>query len=551
MSQRITAGPESTRYAQALLPPLAHQMTFQGTSSDARQALAHYLAKFRDRSADAASVVIAPDDATTFAAQAHLEFPEVGKIVLSISAPPNAAYADTHSYVAALTVTGAVSAADVDAVRALFRQLDLLPLTVLELTDLRGQFPLARQFAASCGATALAGHAYFLAIHHMTDFVAMMDALLTMGADPRHMTILDKGYPYTRRHRVDGWLRDTLGIKVDLYPDRVASVGAHIERARAVGLKTIIFDDGGYTWPVVAEYYPEATGEFIGIVEQTMSGIWKLEGVPLPVPVFSVAESQLKATIESYGVAAAAVRSIFDRLPHEKFEGRPALVVGYGRIGRQVAATLRERRMRVAVYDSETVALVAAHEEGFTTGRSLIGLIESHQPLLLVGAAGQGSLRGEHLSAFRKSCYLASVTSRTYEFVLDEFAAVAYAVHDYGRLGHGYLLADGVELCVVGHGMPLNFYHAESLPNRYIDLIISSLLLGGVTLARPHSGGLVPGHNLELTNKILNASAALDTYYDWYGEPSAHRELLTPGGSAPKFDAVPWAFPPSHDLRGA
>ncbi|HEX9540025.1 MAG TPA: NAD(P)-dependent oxidoreductase [Streptosporangiaceae bacterium] len=519
-------------------------MTFRGTRADARQALGHYLAKLQHRSADLVSLVTAPEDDTAFAAQAHFESPAVGKIVLSVSAPANAAYADAHSYVAALTVTDAAPGADAEAARTLFRQLDLLPLTSLELTDVRRQFPLTQQFAASCGPTALAGHAYFLAIHHMTDFVAMMDALTAMGADPQHMTILDKGYPYTQRDRVDGWLRDTLRIHVDLYPDRIDSIGAHIERARASGLKTMIFDDGGHTWPVVAEYYPEAMSEFVGIVEQTMSGIWKLEGVPLPVPVFSVAESQLKATMESYGVAAAAVRSILDRLPHEKFEGRPALVVGYGRIGRQVADVLRARRMRVAVYDSETVALVAAHEEGFATSRSLTGLIESHQPLLLVGAGGRGSLRGKHLVAFRKSCYLASITSRTYEFFLDEFAALAHAVHDYGRLGHGYLLNDGVELCVIGHGMPVNFYHAESLPNRYIDLIISSLLLGGVTLAQADSGGFVPGHNLELTNAILNVSSALETYYDWYGEPSARRELLTPGNSAPLFEVVPWTFPP-------
>jgi adenosylhomocysteinase len=548
VSQRISAGPEPTRYAQAPLPPLAHQITFQGTSSDARQALEYYLAKFRDRSADIVSVVTAPGDATAFAAQAHCEFPDVGKIVLSISTPPDTAYADINSYVAALTITQPFGGADAHTVRALFGQLDLLPLTGLELAELRRQFPLTQQFAASCEASALAGHAYFLAIHHMTDFVAMVDALLAMGASPQHITILDKGYPYARRHRVDAWLRDTLGIRVDLYPDRVSSVGAHIERARTAGLRTIIFDDGGYTWPVVAEYYPEATDEFVGIIEQTMSGIWKLDGVPLPVPVFSVAESQLKATIESYGVAAAALRSIFDRMPHEKFEGRPALVVGYGRIGRQVAATLRERRMRVAVYDSEMVALVAAHEEGFITSRSLAGLIESHQPLLLVGAAGRGSLRGEHLWAFRNSCYLASVTSRTYEFALDEFAVAARSVHDYGRLGHGYILDGDVELCVLGHGMPVNFYHAESLPNRYVDLILSSLLLGGVTLARPNCGGLLPGHNVELTNQILNASASLGAYYDLYGEQTAHRELLTPGDSAPRFTVVPWAYPASHDM---
>jgi len=509
------------------------------------------MARFRDQSADIVSVVSVPGDALTFAAQAILNMAGIGKMVLSISAPPDIAHVDAHSYIAALTITDPAEMADAEAARLVFRQLDLLPLTDLELTVLRRQFPVTQQFASSCGTSALAGHAFFLAIHHMTDFVAMIDALLTMGADPRYITILDKGYPYTQRDRVDAWLRNTLRLRVDLYPERVVSIGAHIERARAAGLKTLIFDDGGYTWPVVAEYYPEAASEFAGIIEQTMSGIWKLENVPLPVPVFSVAESQLKATIESYGVAAAALRSIFGKLPHEKFEGRPALVLGYGRIGRQIALALRERRMRVAVYDSETVALVAAHEEGFITSRSLASLIETHQPLLLVGAAGSGSLRGEHLSAFRKSCYLASVTSRTYEFALGEFTSTARAVHDYGRLGHGYLLDEGVELCVLGHGMPVNFCHAESLPNRYVDLIFSSLLTGGVTLARPDSGGLAPGHNVELTNKILNASAPLDSYYDRYGEQSAPRELLTPGDGAPAFEAVPWDYPPRPEMHRA
>jgi adenosylhomocysteinase len=542
ISQTPNALLDANASACSLPPVLTHHVVFQGSAADAAQVLRHYLGKLLSAGARMVSSITTPESTRFFAGQAHVNVPGVGGVALSVSAPAKVAYADTHSYTAALTITDAAHS-DAETAQELFRGLELIPLTSLELADLRRQFPLTQQLAISCGKDALAGHAYYLSIHHMTDFVAMMGALISMGADPRHITILDKGYPYARRHRVDAWLRESLGIHVDLYPERVASVGAHIERARAAGLKTLVFDDGGYTWPVVIENYSNATGEFIGIVEQTMSGIWKLAGIPLPLPVFSVAESQLKATMESYGVAHAAVRSILDRLPHEKFEGRPAIIVGYGRIGRQVAHLLRTLRMRVAVYDHETVALVAAHEEGFDTSRSLSDLIERHQPLLLVGTAGRNSLRGEHVSAFRKSCYLASVTSRTYEFALDEFAGRAKSVHDYGRLGHGYILSGGIELCVLGHAMPVNFYHAESLPNRYIDIIFSSLLLGGATLARPDRGGFHPGHNLERTNEILNASPALEAYYDWYGESAAPRDLLTPGETAPKFEAIPWSFP--------
>jgi S-adenosylhomocysteine hydrolase len=527
--------------------PLTHQVQFQGSGRDAADALEHYLARLAD--IGAAVTAVAADSLDTdrsSAAQVQLLLPDTTTALLSISVPANPAYVDAFTYIASLTVTAPGRETDIDSglVRALCRELDLLPLTRWELRDIRRQFPLTQQFAASCGPDAMRDLAFVMAIHHVGDFVAMMDALTAMGADPRHMTILDKGYPYTQRHRVDGWLRSTLGLCVEHYPDRERVIGEHIARAAAAGRKTMIFDDGGHTWPVVASRYPEAMDQFAGIVEQTMSGIWKLDGVPLPVPVFSVAESQLKAAVESYGVALAAVRSLQSRLPQEKFEGRPALVLGYGRIGRQIAHILRSLRMRVAVYDSATVALVTAHEEGFATSRSLTGLIESHQPLLVVGSAGRGSLTGEHLGAFRKSAYLVSVTSRTYEFELEKFAAAAKQVKDYGRLGHGYLLDDDVELCVVAHGMPVNFYHAESLPNRYIDLVISALLLGGVTLARPDRGGFQPGHNLARTNAVLNASPALETYYDWYGEPSARRDLLTPGAEAGDFAGVPWTFLP-------
>ena len=101
--------------------------------------------------------------------------------------------------------------------------------------------------------------------------------------------------------------------------------------------------------------------------------------------------------------------------------------------------------------------------------------------------------------------------------------------------------------------MPINFYHAESLPNRYIDLVVASLLLGAVTLCKPDQGSFVAGHNLERTNAILNASPALETYYDWYGEPSARRELLSPrlGYSDREYVMPPWTFETHTSADGA
>jgi lactate dehydrogenase-like 2-hydroxyacid dehydrogenase len=61
-------------------------------------------------------------------------------------------------------------------------------------------------------------------------------------------------------------------------------------------------------------------------------------------------------------VAAAAVGAVTGMLPDELWAGRPALVLGYGRLGRQAARLLRDvHRMRVAVHDPQPAALHEAH----------------------------------------------------------------------------------------------------------------------------------------------------------------------------------------------
>jgi S-adenosylhomocysteine hydrolase len=531
---------------------MSHQVAFRGTYDDARAAYERIL------TACAGDCWITDNadchaDGGLFAGSVELVGPAGVRATVSVSPAPNFHYSQAPEYQLGVVVTHGKDDEAEQSRRALFSLLDQTPLTGFELAELRRQFPLTQEYARSAGTHALKDRAVLLAIHHMNDFVAMMDALVAMGVQPQHVTILDKGYPYTQRHRVDGWLREVLGLTVFTYPERVAAVLHHIKMAESQGLKSLILDDGGHVLPIVMREFPDHADHFLGVVEQTVSGIWKLAAVELRVPVFSVAESQLKAAVESYGVAAAGVASMLSLLPHEKIEGQAALVVGYGRIGRQVANVLRSRKMRVSVYDREMVQLVTAHEEGFVTSRSLHELIETQQPLLVMGTAGRDSINASHLKSFTKSAYLGSITSRTYEYNQAELAAGSRAVIDHGRLGHSYLLDDDVELCLLGHGMPLNFYHAESLPNRYIDLIVASLLLGAVTLAQPDQGGFVAGHNVELTNRVLNSSSALDTYYDWYGERTARRELLSPRSSAGdrRYSMPPWTFETHTTADGA
>ncbi len=404
---------------------------------------------------------------------------------------------------------------------AVFAAVERVGLTDMEWDELVAQMPLTHRLPDHLPADCLARVAPVFTVHHMSDFLVMVDAAQRMGVPAEAMTVIDKGYAYRHAARVDAHLHRA-GIAVWPWTRTAEALTDHAARAGRLGRAGLLVDDGGYTLPVLLRQLPHLLGSFIGLVEQTMSGITKLEpftpplGDGVPVPVFSVAQSRLKATIESYGVADAAVRNVLHLLPNEKFEGQAALVLGFGRIGEQVAEILRSRRMRVAVYDEAIVRLIAAHERGFVTDRSLPALLRGHRPLLVVGSTGHTSLRGEHAAALGRDCYLVSTTSRNTEFAIDELRGQAVSTRHAGILGLQLRLRQGVTATVVGDGFPINFHYAESMPNKYADLVLASLLVGAATLATP-GHVFEAGHNVAATDRVLEGCGLLERYYNRFG----------------------------------
>ncbi|MFH0246309.1 hypothetical protein ACGRHY_28710 [Streptomyces sp. HK10] len=398
-----------------------------------------------------------------------------------------------------------------------------IPFTALECAELAGQMPLTHHLPEHLPSGALTGIAPVLTVHHMSDFLVLVDAVMRLGVPAQAITVLDKGYRYLHTARVDAHLA-ALGVRVWPWEQAADALADHTRRAREMGLRGLLVDDGGYTLPVLIEQRPDLLDIFCGLVEQTMSGITKLQpyGDRLPVPVFSVAQSQLKATIEPYGIADAAWRNLVRLLPQEKFEGQAALVLGFGRIGAQLAEVLRTRRMRVAVHDRSTAALVAAMEHGFTTGPVVTELLEEHRPLLIVGSTGRTSLSGEHTASLHRDCYLVSVTSRDREFALEEMRQAATAVSDAGRLGFRLHLPQQITATVIADGYPINFHYAESLPNKYADLVLASLIVGAATLAAD-GHGFTAGHNVARTDQVLEGSGLLERYYTRFGPQEGSR----------------------------
>ncbi|WP_420031380.1 NAD(P)-dependent oxidoreductase [Streptomyces sp. cg28] len=436
------------------------------------------------------------------------------QLTVGEAAPAAAHSPGTHLLVLSVLRRGQLSAAQEANLTEALRQ---VPFTAAELREVAQQMPLTLGLAERITDAPLAGSVLLIMAHYLEDLSGMLDGATRLGARAETLVVVEKGYPYRSRDRVVAHLRDR-GI-VSFHSSRITDALAHQSAvARRLGLKPVIIDDGGYALPALIESMPEQLAACAGLVEQTMSGIFKLEPYAdrLALPIFSVAQSHIKGTIESYWIADAAVRRILDLMPPHKVEGQPALVIGYGQVGSEIARVLQGLRMRVAVFDRELMRLVVAHEAGYVTHNDLTRLIEHHRPLLIVGATGRQALTEDDLSALPAETFLASVTSRDGEFPLSLLSEMAHTVLDEGTTGTTYVLGHGTSVTVLANGFPVNFHYAESVRNRHSDLTLASLLVGACTLARD-GHGFSNGHNVERTDEVLHDSRLLADYYDRYG----------------------------------
>jgi adenosylhomocysteinase len=282
---------------------------------------------------------------------------------------------------------------------------------------------------------------------------------------------------------------------------------AYLE-SRAPGEPVALLDVGGYFAPGLDHVCGRFSGRVVGVVEDTENGHQRYEALgKLPCPVFSVARSPLKDP-EDYLVgqsvtfsAEALIRSRGDIL-----QGRPAAVIGYGKLGRSIAAMLHARHVGVTVFDSHPVQRTQAMSQGFRTASTLGQAIAGAG--LIVCATGNLALKEDDFARVANGAYIASVTSSDDELELDTLDGLYQRtpsgphVTRYARTGHYfYVLADG---------NAVNFLHGASV-GAFIFLVQAEILAAlGTLAAASHEPGL---HELDSTERSLIAATWL-RYFD-------------------------------------
>ncbi|WAC70180.1 adenosylhomocysteinase [Microbacterium sp. SL75] len=229
----------------------------------------------------------------------------------------------------------------------------------------------------------------------------------------------------------------------------------------------VLLDDGAHLIRLAHEDDPALVDGWIGACEETTSGLTPLRRMQdagiLRCAVMAVNDARTKTMFDNrYGTGQSCVFAIADLLEERgiALTDQPALVLGYGPVGRGVAAHLRALGVEVRVAETDPVRALEARHDGLVTGRAL----ELAGGALVVSATGVPST------------------------VTPEIAAVARVIAVAG--GVPGEVSDAGGALVLGGGGAVNITAAEGNPIEIMDLSFAVQLaaLGELLERRPEPG---------------------------------------------------------------
>lgn len=290
--------------------------------------------------------------------------------------------------------------------------------------------------------------------------------------------------PYSvRRSTVE--LLSSLPVQVPASLDELSEVAVDAAIGAAHRGKAIVQEIGGYCAPAVDRL---ARAGVLGVVEDTKQGQWAYQRQdPLPLPVFTIADSPLKA-LEDCQVGRSIGYSV-DRLLRIRFYRLLAecrvVVFGYGGIGTALVDHLMRHGVSVSVYDPDPVRMAAAVVRGVRVGERTELLRDAD---VVIGVSGHRSLTADDVGLLSDGVVLASASSKQVEFDVPGMLARANAAVTVDEVTE--LAVGDRTLYLLNDGKPVNFLE-QSVLGSVLDLVYAELYVCISRLsAEAHSPGL-------------------------------------------------------------
>ena len=167
----------------------------------------------------------------------------------------------------------------------------------------------------------------------------------------------------------------------------------------------LILDNGG---DLYMHYLQNPYPTLRGGTEETTSGRMRLEPLrdTLKMPILVINDSPIKQFAENEHAVGQSALESYMRITNKTANGERVTVVGYGSVGRGVAANFRGAYAKVSVVERDPVLKLRAHLDGFNTPTREEALGSADLIITVTGA--QGVITAADLPNLRNGVILAN-----------------------------------------------------------------------------------------------------------------------------------------------
>lgn len=375
--------------------------------------------------------------------------------------------------------------------------------------EVRVEYVVAAEVAANLD---LAGDQPFqgwhvLAVQHVhSSLTPLIDALCLGGVRPADITVLGKSYSSRDEGVAELAERNVRFVDPRAMADPCRSFECELaERAEAalteldqVAGRLLVLDEGAVA-ALALRRHPDLASR-TRVVEQTTRGARSIDAVGVGFPAIDVARSAAKSSLEGMLVGGAMVAGI--RLILAELRAKPTRVglVGYGRMGANLAMLLG-REFDVVVHDNDAGHEHQAGLDGYPVAglRTLLSSVD-----MVVGCTGGPIVDHAGLAEVTKPLILINGASSDIEYpvwddrtpsgIIGGSVVSRTADDDFRPWLNHYQTGPKGEHILASGGFPANFHHQlVPIPNEKFQVTRSLMLAGATQVIRePARPGLRP-----------------------------------------------------------
>ena len=311
------------------------------------------------------------------------------------------------------------------------------------------------------------GHKIGICLHVEAKSGVWIETLMAGGAQ-----IAITGSPGSTQDDTAAWLVKEKGVEVFAW--RSETFDEHMANANRV-LRTgptIIADNGGDLHYLLGsgDTYKDVRDSLIGATEETTTGANRLrEELPsFDFPTIIINDTMAKRVVENrYGVGISVVDGIM-RTTNIMLGGKTIVVVGYGYCGQGVAQRLRGLGAHVTVVDTEPLAQLEAHFEGFKTG--VLEDVLAGADIVITVTGRDSAIQKEHFELMKDGVVLCNAGQNSSEMDLESLREAAATEHTLRPNIEQLTLDSGKKFFLLAQGNLINLAGGDGNPIEVMDL---------------------------------------------------------------------------------